>query len=350
MTNKTVRLIPNPDILSKHKRIVILFFLILGILPILFSYVLFYKDNLNFIINFIISIIWYIIYTIGAFKGIDTLIKGYKVLYFNPKILLMNLIFLVILIIPIFALFFGFSIPLFLNSSSQLQLGIFIVSLLLLVFYVSFLFFAINIVHFLSIYAELLYLFDSFSGKPSSSLHYVMSSLSKIKTGIKFALTKEIISIPGAIIGSRTFSKLVEIATVFSVPLIILEKLTIKEAFEESSKMSSKQIPEIDFVLTGPSLIAIYIILALLLFGSFLIPGFFIEKIMSSSGFSYNMYNYVIIISIFLSYLIPSIIITLYYTGVVSGIQDMSILLLYLKSKGYPVNIEEIRNFKMTNS
>jgi hypothetical protein len=185
---KTVKFVPHPETVRKYKIILMLFFLIIAILPLAFVIYVSMAEGILAVtfLRIIYMTIGYVVYAIGCYKAIDYLIKGYKIVYFNPKILTMNLIFELVLVAPIFIIFFGFwgwaiLIP------GDIAMVFFFIPFILVLVYVVIMGFLINVFNFLSVYANLLYLDDIFEGNERSSWQYIMSSMSKLGTAIRYA-------------------------------------------------------------------------------------------------------------------------------------------------------------------
>jgi hypothetical protein len=353
---KTVRFVPHPETVRKYKILLMLFFLTIAALPILFVIYVSITEGVLVIsfVKLLYMAIGYLLYAVGCFKAIDYLIKGYKIVYFNPKILTMNLIFELVLVAPIFIIFFGFwgwslLIP------GDMAMVFFSIPFILVLVYVVLMGFLINVFNFLSVYANMMYLDDIFEGNERSSWQYIMSSMSKLGTSIRYALTKEVIFLPAALLGrvSRTAgaaaSQTLEIATAFTVPMIVLEKMGVKQAFEASSKMIKRNIskvPDVLFLLNAPELWGIFLALVMFFANMFIGFALFEQPIndLIAAG-KFGMGPFILISQMFLLIMVPSVLFVLYYATVGSSSKVMGMMLFYFKLKGYPVDLETIKKY-----
>jgi hypothetical protein len=353
---KTVKFVPHPETVRKYKIILMLFFLIIAILPLAFVIYVSMAEGILAVtfLRIIYMTIGYVVYAIGCYKAIDYLIKGYKIVYFNPKILTMNLIFELVLVAPIFIIFFGFwgwaiLIP------GNIAMVFFFIPFILVLVYVVIMGFLINVFNFLSVYANLLYLDDIFEGNERSSWQYIMSSMSKLGTAIRYALTKEVIFLPAAMLSgmNRTVgaaaSQTLEIATAFTVPMIVLEKMGIKQAFENSGKMiknNISKVPDVLFLLNAPELWGIFLALVMFFANMFIGFGLFEQPIndLIAAG-DFGLGPFIWISQMFLLIMVPSVLFVLYYATVGSSSKTMGIMLFYFKLKGYPVDLETIKKY-----
>lgn len=358
---ETVKFVPHPETVRKYKILLMAFFLIVALLPILFVlYISIIEGILLLTITELIYMAFgYILFAVGCFKTIDILIKGYSIVYFNPKILTMNIFFELVLITPVFLMFFGFwgYMPF---VSTEIAFLLLVLSFVLVLVYIIAMGFLINVFKFLSVYANLLYLSDTFEGKQKSSFGYIMSSLSKLGTAVKYALGKEVVYTPTALmhaIGAERMaaatSQTLDIVTVFTIPIIVLEKLKVKEAFENSMnivKKNAKKIPEIFFLLKGPEMFGIVLALVAL-FANMIVGVLILEELIKQSAegdvLMSSTYGLVMIAQIFLVFMIPSTLFVIYYASVGSSSKYMAIMLFYFKLKGYPVDLETIKTYQI---